>query len=91
MAEGNQRTGWRLSPGCRSLAAQAGTIMAFISDGFERRLAAFERAEAGRFGRPLGDDSLARVSLSRRLDSTPVAAWAEPAKLSRGPAFLLRR
>lgn len=65
--------------------------MPFTSADFDRRLAAFERAERGRFGRPLGDDSMARVALSRRLGAAPAASWKDPAKLSRGSPFLLQR
>ena len=64
--------------------------MSFTSPGFDRRLAAFERAEAGRSGRPLGDLSLARVALARRLGRQGQAAINDPAAVSAGPAFLLR-
>lgn len=64
--------------------------MSFTSKAFDRRLAALERAEAGRSGRPLGDLSLARVALARRLGSALDTRAADPALLSRGPAFLLR-
>jgi hypothetical protein len=64
--------------------------MRFTSQSFDRRLAAFERAEAGRSGRPLGDLSLARVALARRLGGSGDAARSDPASLSAGPAFLLR-
>lgn len=64
--------------------------MTFTSQAFDRRLAAFERAEAGRSGRPLGDLSFARVALARRLGSGCEATATDPALLSRGPAFLLR-
>jgi hypothetical protein len=64
--------------------------MSFTSPVFDRRLAAFERAEAGRSGRPLGDLSLARVALARRLGRPCEAMNSDPAALSSGPAFLLR-
>lgn len=64
--------------------------MSFTSPAFDRRLAALERAEAGRSGRPLGDLSLARVALARRLNGARAALESDPASLSRGPAFLLR-
>jgi hypothetical protein len=64
--------------------------MSFTSPAFNRRLAAFERAEAGRSGRPLGDLSLARVALARRLGRPTDLAESDPALLSRGPAFLLQ-
>jgi hypothetical protein len=64
--------------------------MSFTTPAFDRRLAAFERAEAGRSGRPLGDLSLARVALSRRLGGSRSAVSDDPAALSTGPAFLLR-
>jgi hypothetical protein len=64
--------------------------MSFTSQAFDRRLAAFERAEAGRSGRPLGDLSLARIALARRLDCSAPATINDPATLSAGPAFLLR-
>jgi hypothetical protein len=64
--------------------------MSFTSPVFDRRLAAFERAEAGRSGRPLGDLSLARVALARRLDRREQAVHSDAAALSAGPAFLLR-
>lgn len=64
--------------------------MPFTTAAFDRRLAALERAEAGRFGRPLADDTFARVALARRL-SAPVGAIAgDPAAVSRGPALLLQ-
>ena len=65
--------------------------MSFTSAAFDRRLAAFERAEQGRFGRPLGDDSLARVALSRRIGAGLPAVVSDPAAVSRGSAFLLQR
>ncbi|WP_300973048.1 hypothetical protein [Sphingomonas sp. LHG3406-1] len=64
--------------------------MSFTSPAFDRRLAAFERAEAGRSGRPLGDLSLARVALARRLNGASAATDVDPATVSRGSAFLLR-
>jgi hypothetical protein len=63
--------------------------LSFTSPAFDRRIAAFERAEAGRSGRPLGDLSLARVALARRLGSQQKVS-SDPAALSAGPAFLLR-
>lgn len=64
--------------------------MPFTTAAFDRRLASLERAEAGRFGRPTGSDTFARVALARRLaasaDDRP-----DPAALSRGPALLLQR
>ncbi|GAA4029715.1 hypothetical protein GCM10022281_06150 [Sphingomonas rosea] len=65
--------------------------MPFTSSAFDRRLAAFERAEQGRFGRPLGDDSLARVALARRIARAVSPAVADPATVSRGSGFLLQR
>lgn len=73
--------------------------MSFTSPAFDRRLAAFERAEAGRSGRPLGDLSLAQIALARRLasvnkpysaDPAAMSASTDPAILSAGAAFLLR-
>ena len=64
--------------------------MSFTNPVFDRRLAAFERAEAGITGRPLGDLSLARVALARRLSRSAQAVSIDPAALSAGPAFLLR-
>lgn len=64
--------------------------MSFTSPAFDRRLAAFERAEAGRSGRPLGDLSLARVAFARRLADRGQAIASDPAAISAGPAFLLR-
>ena len=64
--------------------------MPFTSQDFDRRLAAFERAEAGRSGRPLGDLSMARVALARRLAAATKPASADPAVVSAGSAFLLR-
>jgi hypothetical protein len=64
--------------------------MSFTSPVFNRRLAAFERAEAGRSGRPLGDLSLARVAFARRLGHQGQPTCSDPAALSAGPAFLLR-
>lgn len=65
--------------------------MPFTSAAFDRRLASLERAEAGRFGRPLADDTFARVSLARRLACAGEASSSDPAALSRGPALLLQR
>lgn len=64
--------------------------MSFTSPVFDRRLAAFERAEAGRSGRPLGDLSIARVALARRLGHQAPSTSIDAAALSAGPAFLLR-
>jgi hypothetical protein len=64
--------------------------MSFTSSVFDRRLAAFERAEAGRHGKPLGDLSLARVALARRLGRDGQRVVVEPAAVSAGPAFLLQ-
>ncbi|GLR47892.1 hypothetical protein [Sphingomonas astaxanthinifaciens] len=64
--------------------------MSFTSQAFDRRLAAFERAERGRFGRPLGDDSMARIAFARRIAGTAPATPADPASMSRGSAFLLQ-
>jgi hypothetical protein len=64
--------------------------MSFTSSAFDRRLAAFERAESGRSGLPLGDLSLARVALARRLGCPAQPISSDPAALSSGPAFLLR-
>ena len=64
--------------------------MSFTSQAFNRRLAAFERAEAGRSGRPLGDLSLARVALARRLGRAGDSSINDPAAMSAGSAFLLR-
>lgn len=64
--------------------------MSFTSPAFDRRLAAFERAESGRSGRPLGDLTIARVALARRLGPSANARDNDPAALSRGPGFLLR-
>jgi hypothetical protein len=64
--------------------------MPFTSQAFDRRLAAFERAEAGRFGRPLGDDSLARVAFARRTGESLRSVRPDPAQQSRGAAFLLQ-
>ena len=64
--------------------------MPFTSPAFDRRLAALERAESGRFGRPLGDLGLARVSLARRLSSVTQPVSQDAAALSAGPGFLLR-
>jgi hypothetical protein len=64
--------------------------MSFTSTAFDRRLAAFERAEAGRSGRPLGDLSLARVALARRLGAAGQPVSVDPAAMSAGSAFLLR-
>lgn len=65
--------------------------MSFTTAAFDRRLAAFERAEAGRFGRPLGDDSFARVAFARRLSTPAGPLPADPAIMSSGSAFLLQR
>ena len=64
--------------------------MPFTSPDFDRRLAAFERAEAGRSGRPLGDLSIARVVLARRLATAGKPVSAEPAAMSAGSTFLLQ-
>ena len=64
--------------------------MSFTSQAFDRRLAAFERAEAGRSGRPLGDLSLARVALARRLCRAGEPVSMDPVAMSTGSAFLLR-
>ncbi|UUR07047.1 hypothetical protein [Sphingomonas glaciei] len=64
--------------------------MSFTSQAFDRRLAAFERAEAGRSGRPMGDLSMARVALARRLGRAADAGINDPAAMSSGSAFLLR-
>lgn len=65
--------------------------MPFTTAAFDRRLASLERAEAGRFGRPLGSDTFARISLARRLACSSDTAELDPAALSRGPALLLQR
>jgi hypothetical protein len=65
--------------------------MPFTTSAFDRRLAALERAEAGRFGRPLADNTFARVALARRLAAPEPARSLEPAELSAGPALLLQR
>ncbi|WP_344708878.1 hypothetical protein [Sphingomonas humi] len=64
--------------------------MSFTSPVFDRRVAAFERAEAGRSGKPLGDLSLARVALARRLNRAGPPASSDPVALSAGSGFLLR-
>jgi hypothetical protein len=64
--------------------------MSFTSPAFDRHLAAFERAEAGRSGRPLGDLSIARVALARRLAGAGKPVSVDPAAMSAGAAFLLR-
>lgn len=64
--------------------------MPFTTSAFDRRIAAFERAEAGRFGRPTGSDIFARVALARRLSSRDGDAKLDVAAMSRGPALLLR-
>ncbi len=64
--------------------------MSFTSQAFDRRLAAFERAEAGRSGSPLGDLSLARVAFARRLNRAGEPFSADPATVSAGAGFLLR-
>ena len=64
--------------------------MSFSSPAFDRRLAAFERAEAGRSGKPLGDLSLARVALARRLNRASQAIAGDPAAMSAGAGFLLQ-
>ena len=64
--------------------------MSFTSRAFDRRLAAFERAEAGRSGRPLGDLSFARIALARRLARAGEAVTADPATVSAGSGFLLQ-
>ena len=64
--------------------------MSFTSPAFDRRLAAFERAEAGRSGHPLGDLSMARIALARRLASAAKPVSADPAAMSAGESFLLR-
>ncbi|GAA4024137.1 hypothetical protein GCM10022280_26230 [Sphingomonas swuensis] len=63
----------------------------FTSASFDRRLAALERAEAGRFGRPLGSDTYARVALARRIAGTARNAGTDAATLSQGPSLLLQR
>lgn len=63
--------------------------MSFISPAFDRRLAAFERAEAGRSGQPLGDLTMARIALARRLTAAGKAQHADPAAISAGSGFLL--
>jgi hypothetical protein len=65
--------------------------MPFTTAAFDRRLAALERAEAGRFGRPLSDDTFARVALARRMAAPEPARTTDAAKLSAGPAFLFQR
>jgi hypothetical protein len=65
--------------------------MPFTSSAFDRRLASLERAEAGRFGRPTGCDTFARVALARRLQGSTSNTRHDPATLSRGPALLLQR
>lgn len=64
--------------------------MSFTSKVFDRRLAAFERAEADRFGRPLGDLSLARIALARRLGRADEPVSTDPATMSIGAGFLLQ-
>jgi hypothetical protein len=64
--------------------------MSFTTAAFDRRLASLERAEAGRFGRPLGPDTFARIALARRLSASAGEDSADPSLLSRGPALLLR-
>jgi hypothetical protein len=64
--------------------------MSFTSPAFDRRLAAFERAEAGVYGRPLGDLSMARIAFARRLSAAAKPVSADPAAMSAGSAFLLR-
>ncbi|NJC04613.1 hypothetical protein GGQ97_000406 [Sphingomonas kaistensis] len=64
--------------------------MSFTSPTFDRRLAAFERAEAGRSGLPLGDLSMARIALARRLAASSQPVVADAAAMSSGSAFLLR-
>jgi len=68
----------------------SGEAMSFTSPAFDRRLAAFERAEAGLSGRPLGDLTLARVALARRLGRSGQAVTVDAAAMSAGPAFLIR-
>lgn len=65
--------------------------MTFTTAAFDRRLAALERAEAGRFGRPLADDTFARVALARRLSATPGSRSVDPAAVSSGAPLLLQR
>lgn len=65
--------------------------MRFTSAAFDRHLASLERAESGRFGRPLADDTFARVALARRLSAPPSSVAIDPATLSRGPSLLLQR
>ena len=69
---------------------QAGIAMSFTSQAFDRRLAAFERAEAGRSGGPLGDLSMARIAFARRLAASTKPVSADPAAMSAGSTFLLR-
>ena len=64
--------------------------MPFTSPAFDRRLASLERAESDRFGRPLGDLSLARVALARRLGGASQPVSPDPATMSLGAGFLLR-
>ena len=64
--------------------------MSFTSPAFDRRRAAFERAEAGRNGRPLGDLSMARIAFARRLAAAAKQVNADPATMSAGSTFLLR-
>ena len=63
----------------------------YTSVDFSRRLAAFERAEAGRFGRPLGDTAFARVALSRRMLAPTAVAVHEPAAMCADGPLLLQR
>lgn len=65
--------------------------MPFTTGTFDRRLAALERAEAGRFGRPLSDGTLARVAFARRQSCSSASAALDPAAMSRGPSLLLSR
>lgn len=65
--------------------------MPFTTASFDRSLAALERAEAGRFGRPLGSDTFARIALARRLEAAVPERFTDAATLSRGPGLILQR
>ena len=64
--------------------------MSFTTSSFDRRLASLERAEAGRFGRPLSDSPFAKVALARRLIAPTAAKIADPAALSSGRAVFFQ-
>jgi len=64
--------------------------MSFTTSSFDRRLASLERAEAGRFGRPLTDSPFAKVAFARRLTAPSAAKIADPTALSRGPALFFQ-